>query len=456
MSKLGLLLYSNKSIFTLIISILIIIIMDGSLIIFCTPKSNRIINISNTELYLIYSIVFIVSNIVLLKLVTKATSNLKKENKYYFFIILIVQSFISLILVTIYGQITFYSNYSNLLILLIVGSSFLSSITFLIILTGKLLYWFSLTPNYLTFIYGIAILIFIINTIIGLVYLTEVLSTHNDIIKPASCRAIFASLFSINPDLSIFLSKLYDITSIISFVAIWLVTTIMLNQYSRRIGKINYYFLVIIPLVVFMTKYEVMFYYFLSDPTILDIFYIELGPNLNPIVHILLNANLQFGAIFFAIAFLVIAKKIPKRHNIVNSIIISLFGMMFLFGSKDISPLIVPSYPPVGIVAISYMGLASYLLLVGIYSSATIAARDITLRKYLNKMVGNDTSLLRNIAFSEKESEIEKNVKSLMTYSAEWQESNKQFEIDQHELKDIIEDVISEVKANMKREDKIK
>ena len=430
--------------------------MDGSLIIFCTPKSNRIINLSNTELYLIYSIVFIVSNIILLKLVTKATSNLKKENKYYFFIILIVQSFISLILVTIYGQITFYSNYSNFLIFLIVGSSFLSSIAFLIILTGKLLYWFSLTPNYLTFIYGIAILIFIINTIIGLVYLTEVLSTHNDIIKPASCRAIFASLFSINPDLSIFLSKLYDITSIISFVAIWLVTTIMLNQYSRRIGKIKYYFLVIIPLVVFMTKYEVMFYYFLSDPTILDIFYIELGPNLNPIVHILLNANLQFGAVFFAIAFLVIAKKIPKRHNIVNSIIISLFGMMFLFGSKDISPLIVPSYPPVGIVAISYMGLASYLLLVGIYSSATIAARDITLRKYLNKMVGNDTSLLRNIAFSEKESEIEKNVKSLMTYSSEWQENNKRFEIDQHELKDIIEDVISEVKANMKREDKIK
>ena len=455
MSKLGLL-YSNKSIFTLIISILIIIVMDGSLIIFCTPKSNRIINLSNTELYLIYSIVFIVSNIILLKLVTKATSNLKKENKYYFFIILIVQSFISLILVTIYGQITFYSNYSNFLIFLIVGSSFLSSIAFLIILTGKLLYWFSLTPNYLTFIYGIAILIFIINTIIGLVYLTEVLSTHNDIIKPASCRAIFASLFSINPDLSIFLSKLYDITSIISFVAIWLVTTIMLNQYSRRIGKIKYYFLVIIPLVVFMTKYEVMFYYFLSDPTILDIFYIELGPNLNPIVHILLNANLQFGAVFFAIAFLVIAKKIPKRHNIVNSIIISLFGMMFLFGSKDISPLIVPSYPPVGIVGISYMGLASYLLLVGIYSSATIAARDITLRKYLNKMVGNDTSLLRNIAFSEKESEIEKNVKSLMTYSSEWQENNKRFEIDQHELKDIIEDVISEVKANMKREDKIK
>ena len=72
-------------------------------------------------------------------------------------------------------------------------------------------------------------------------------------------------------------------------------------------------------------------------------------------------------------------------------------------------------------------------------------------------MVGNDTSLLTSIAFSEKESEIEKNVKSLMTYSKEWQESNKRFEIDQQEIKDIIEDVISEVKANKRREeDKVK
>ena len=72
-------------------------------------------------------------------------------------------------------------------------------------------------------------------------------------------------------------------------------------------------------------------------------------------------------------------------------------------------------------------------------------------------MVGNDTSLLTSIAFSEKESEIEKNVKSLMTYSSEWQENNKRFEIDQHEIKDIIEDVISEVKANKRREeDKVK
>ncbi len=230
----------------LIVSMLIIIIMDSSLTIFCTPRSSRIFNISNTELYLIYSIIFIISNIVLFNIVKNITSNL---NKYYYFIVLIVQSLLSITLLTIYGQMILYSNYSNFFIFVIVYTSFLSSIGFLSILTIKLLRWFSLSPNYSVLLYGIAISFFILNTIIGLVYVTQALSTHSDIIKPISCRAIFASLFNINPDLSIYLSNLYDITSIISFIALWFVTIFMLKQYSRNIGKIKYWILVSIPLI---------------------------------------------------------------------------------------------------------------------------------------------------------------------------------------------------------------
>ena len=427
--------------------------MDSSLTIFCTPKSSRIINISNTELYLIYSIIFIISNIVLLNIVKDTISNLK-QNRYFYFMVLIIQSLLSITLLTIYGQMIINSNYYNLLIFIIVYTSFLSSTAFLLILTIKLLRWFSLSPNYSVLMYGIAISFFILNTIIGLVYVSQVLPTHTDIIKPMSCRVLFGSLFHINPGLSIYLSNLYDITSIISFIALWFVTTIMLKQYSRNIGKIKYWILVSIPLIVFMAKYEIILYYFFKDPAILEMFSsIRLNSILDQIVSTFLNSNLQIGGIFFAIAFLVIAKKIPKGHQIVNSLIISLIGMMFLFGSKNVSALIIPSYPPVGIVAISFMGLASYLLLVGIYSIATIAARDITLRKYLSKKVENDTTLLRNIAYSESESEIQKNVKSLMDYSSQWQQNNIQHELNQQEIKEIVDDVISAVKENIVKND---
>jgi hypothetical protein len=427
--------------------------MDSSLTIFCTPKSSRIINISNTELYLIYSIIFIISNIVLLNIVKDTISNLK-QNRYFYFMVLIIQSLLSITLLTIYGQMIINSNYYNLLIFIIVYTSFLSSIGFLLILTIKLLRWFSLSPNYSVLMYGMAISFFILNTIIGLVYVSQVLSTHTDIIKPMSCRVLFGSLFHINPGLSIYLSNLYDITSIISFIALWFVTTIMLKQYSRNIGKIKYWILVSIPLIVFMTKYEIILYYFLNDPAILEIFSsIRSNSILDQIVYTFLNSNLLIGGIFFAIAFLVIAKKIPKGHQIVNSLIISLIGMMFLFGSKNVSALIIPSYPPVGIVAISFMGLASYLLLVGIYSIATIAARDIRLRKYLSKKVENDTTLLSNIAYSESESEIQKNVKSLIDYSSQWQQNNTQHELNQQEIKEIVDDVISAVKENIVKND---
>jgi hypothetical protein len=194
-----------------------------------------------------------------------------------------------------------------------------------------------------------------------------------------------------------------------------------------------------------------MFYYFINDPTIFNFLSIKIDPHLNPLVDTILNSNLEIGGLFFAIVFLVIAKKIPKRHEIVNSLIISLFGMMFLFASKDISTLIIQSYPPLGIVSISFMGLASYLLLVGIYNSATIAARDVNLRKYLANKLENDTTLLMNIAFSEKETEVEKNVKSLFTYSEQWQQDNRQLEMTQQQIKEVINDVISEVKKDISK-----
>ena len=157
------LLSNNKSIFTLIISILIIIIMDSSLTIFCTPRSSRIISISNTELYFIYSLIFIISNIVLFTIVRNIVSNI---NRNYYFTILIIQSLLSLILITIYGQIILNSNYYNIFIFIIVFTSLLSSIGFLFILSMKLLRWFSLSPNYSILFYGISISFFILNTIL--------------------------------------------------------------------------------------------------------------------------------------------------------------------------------------------------------------------------------------------------------------------------------------------------
>jgi hypothetical protein len=68
--------------------------------------------------------------------------------------------------------------------------------------------------------------------------------------------------------------------------------------------------------------------------------------------------------------------------------------------------------------------------------------------------VENDTTLLNNIAYAENENEIQKNVKSLMNYSLKWQqENNKQLEMNQQEIKEIVDSVISEVKEIKSKND---
>ena len=90
---------------------------------------------------------------------------------------------------------------------------------------------------------------------------------------------------------------------------------------------------------------------------------------------------------------------------------------MFLFGSKDISTLIISSYPPLGAVSIAFMGLASYMVYLGIYSAASLTARDKKLRRDLRHKVENNMMLLKSIASSQDQLDIEKKVKPLMKLS---------------------------------------
>jgi hypothetical protein len=142
--------------------------------------------------------------------------------------------------------------------------------------------------------------------------------------------------------------------------------------------------------------------------------------------------------------------KMLTHDQLRTSLIVSGIGIMLLFGSKGISNLIFSSYPPSGIISISFMGRASYLLYIGIYNTAKLAARDNQLHQYLRKKVENDLSLLRNIASSEKRIESEKTVKQLLDLSIQWQKDNDQAELTNEEIKENIQDVLLELKRQKK------
>jgi hypothetical protein len=103
---------SNTLLFLVCLSGIIIIILASNLDIFCIPIYNRAFGISNEELFFIYSVIFTITNIFLLKFSRNLESLKFKIRAILFAIILINQLLLASILFMIYGQIKIMSLYT--------------------------------------------------------------------------------------------------------------------------------------------------------------------------------------------------------------------------------------------------------------------------------------------------------------------------------------------------------
>jgi hypothetical protein len=435
------------------VSGILVIILASSLDLFCVPKQSRAFNISNVELFLTYSVIFTVINAFLLKLSSSLKYPRSKLRKITFVTILIIQLAIISMLFIIYGQIKNSSLYYSAAFYTIIYLSLASSAAFLAIAAIQFLRWFIRGKNYLVMTYILVMLVLCINSVIGAFYISQVSVSHSNIIKYKSCSLMMSMLTNPNPGAINILANLYDITSFFSFVLAWLVTVLMLKGYTKHRNKLAYWIIFALPLIFFLPRYEIALYYFSSHQVDSILTSINLSRDIygHQALNALLNSNLQLGGAFFGMAFLVIAAKVSSEWEQRKSLIITGIGIMFLFASKDISTLIISTYPPLGVVSIAFMGIASYMVYTGIYNTAAYAARDKKLRRDLRQNIENNVKLLRSIASSQDRIEMEKNVKELMTLSAHLQKEEDQLDLTTDEIHDIVNDVILELKKTQKK-----
>jgi hypothetical protein len=444
---------SYALLFLVCLSGILVIILASNLDIFCIPRYNRAFGISNEELFFIYSVIFTIINIFLLKFSRNLEPLIFKIRTILFAIILINQLLVASMLFIIYGQIKIMSLYNNALLYTIIYASLVSSAGFLAISGFQFLRWFTRGKNYLVLLYGLVMLVLCSNSAIGIVYLSQVSLTHGDIIKRTSCSVMIGSLQNTRPGIVNTSTNMYDITSFFAFVLAWLATVLMLKEYSKRKNKFVYWFVVTLPLIFFLSRYEVALYYFVSDQGGDILASINVNSDIYgyKALETIFNLNLQLGGALFGIAFLTIALKVTGRGQQRKALILTGIGIMLLFCSKDISTLIISSYPPLGAVSIAFMGLASYMVYIGIYSAASLTSRDKKLRRNLRDKVENNMMLLKSIASSQDRIDIEKKIKPLMKISVQWQEENEQRDMTQEEIREIVKDVISEVEEIHKR-----
>jgi hypothetical protein len=149
----------------------------------------------------------------------------------------------------------------------------------------------------------------------------------------------------------------------------------------------------------------------------------------------------------FAIPYYLVSRKIndPKVRNYLK---LTSIGLILLFLSMQVSSLPLLPYPPFGIIAISFLGLSTYLILVGIYGSAISVSEDSMLRRSIRKLVIKETELVDTFATAQMEQEIQNKVvettKRLSRYMS--QETGIESSLKEEDIKKYCKLVLAEIK----------
>jgi hypothetical protein len=252
------------------------------------------------------------------------------------------------------------------------------------------------------------------------------------------------------------LSILYNFSLIGAYLLTWLTSVIILREYARRIGKAKYIILVILPLIFFA------FRYIDSLTDMLD--FLRLSPSLSIVLGwlenlqytpfgIFIDYSLLFGSFFFALVFLGIYSKIPKQEKLRTYILAAAVGMFLIFSSRELVGLFLLSYPPLGVITISFIGVSSYLFFYGIFQTASIISRNIDLKNKIFARIGSDTAFLEKISTAENEQVIMRMVRTATNRTNNLPtETNDN--LNDNELRLLVQDIIHEIKE--KKEDRNK
>jgi hypothetical protein len=252
--------------------------------------------------------------------------------------------------------------------------SYSLSFFILFFLTYKFLQWYNIKRNYLLLFYSLAFGTLFLESVIKLGFTEIMIMFKPQIIFPMS---IGSSVFIPASSIQAYLNNIFPILSIFSFVFAWIASSIMLKEYSNKVGgKLRYWIIVSIPLVFFISQFFVQY----NSQVIF-----QLTSNITSfsiaLTTIFIFSKL-IGGLLFGIPFWIIAKTI---HNLTikTSMTIAGFGFIFLFLTNQAHGIVVTPFPPFGITTSLFFGLSSFLVMTGFYCSAIYIAENRDIRRII-------------------------------------------------------------------------
>jgi hypothetical protein len=434
--------YSGKQIFIIVSIIIIALLLDTSVIRLSdlTLKSTSNWTLA---LFAFISAISLVGQNLILRFIkhnieegTPAQKNLRLNSIYR--VAIMVHYVLAAILVFVVLQMLITSRYDVISLTSAITISYIFSIVMMGILTHRFLSWFRLNKSYVIFLYGLSSGTLLVNVFVTLLLANSILLARPPEVMPHAITQVV----KIN-DYPI-LNYAYTITTIISFIITWFATMGLLRNYTKM-RKSTYQIVLILPLAYFVSQFLV-FSLGLLGPTLIS----------NPIFYgilftIIFTLSKPIGGIIFGIGFWMIARNIDKNNVVRSYLIISGYGFLLFFTSNQAILLTFTYYPPFGLVTISFVGLSSYLVLAGIYSSALSISQDANLRRQIRRLAIRESKILDSIGSAQMEEELRRRVLHIVKINkTDMLESGIPSALDEERMHSYLNDVLEEIKTSKK------
>jgi hypothetical protein len=226
------------------------------------------------------------------------------------------------------------------------------------------------------------------------------------------------------------------------FVLTWGATIVLLHHHIKRVGKVKFWALVIAPLIYFLSYYVSL--YQITNPTSPVTTAISSSLML-PILFYAYATNL--GGALIGIGFWSISRAISQHSHVRDYMILTAYGFIIYFTAGG-ATVLQAGYPPFGLANVSFVGLAAFLIYIGLYQSAISVAQDVKLRQSIkNSTIQQSSKLLDRMGTAQMEKQIEDSVMKMTKDNASIlaDQSGVEPSLTDDEMRSYLDDVVKEI-----------
>ena len=390
--------------------------------------------------YVGLSIFCIISQLIILKFVgNKIEKPFVSRSRLHMSIIskamVAVQVGIIVLIFVILAEIALAYMYHTVFIIAILMTSFLTAAFMMALLSWRFIIWLKSHKNRLIVMYLLATLFISVSAFSGVLHFLDQLLLQPDVVHPKQYGDFIIHVGRGNLSLVYF----YALFSAVAFVFLWIGTVFLLQSYQKKLGGMKYWIMMSIPLLYFLSQFQPLVLNFLltnssGNPVLFNLVYI-----------VMVDASRPIGGVLFAFAFILASRRV-ENHQVKGYLVVSGIGFLLLLVSYHAQALITSPFPPLGLLSASYFGLSSYLIFVGIYSSALSISQDSILRGSIRRSVETEVSFLKNIGDAEMKQRIlervlvtSRNISEIMP-----EETGISSSLTDKEIKDYVEMVLAQ------------